>query len=56
MFSKGIFLKCEGFSDAGVASRTKKEYGFPVQLLYRFIKPLKSISDEWLNTICWSSD
>ena len=34
---------------------TKKEYGFAVHVLYKFIKSLKSISYEWLNAICWSS-
>ena len=45
-------MKCEGLSDAGVASTTKKEYGFAVHILERFIKSLKSISDKWLNVIC----
>ena len=54
IISKRFFLNCERLSDARVASATKKEYGFAVHFLYRFIKTLKSISDEWLNAICCS--
>ena len=46
IISKRFFLNCERLSDARVASATKKEYGFAVHFLYRFIKTLKSISDE----------
>ena len=41
ILTKRFFLKLEGLSDARVASITKKEYGFAVQFLYRFIKSLK---------------
>ena len=44
--SKRFFLKVEGLSDARVASIIKKEYGFAVHFLQRFIKSLKSISDK----------
>ena len=53
ILSKRFFLKREGLSDARVASIIKKEYGFAVHFLYKFIKSLKLISDEWLNAICW---
>ena len=33
----------------------EKENGFAVHFLLGFIKSLKSISDKWLNAICWSS-
>ena len=52
ILSKRLFLKRGELSDAKVVSITKKEYGFAVHFLQRFIK---SISDEWLNAICWSS-
>ena len=42
-------MKPERLSDARVASITKKESGFSVPFLKRFIKCLKSISDELLN-------
>ena len=45
-------MKYEGLPDARVASFTKEEYGFAVHFSQRFIK---SISDEWLNVICWIS-
>ena len=51
----GFSLKPKGLSDVRVASIAKKEYCFSVNFLSRFIKSLKSISDEWLDTICWSS-
>ena len=51
---KRFFLKREGLSDAEVASIIKQEYDFAVNCLERFIKSLKSKSDEWLNAICWS--
>ena len=54
IISKRFFLKHKGLSDARVASITKKEYGFAVNFLKKFVKFLKSISDEWLNAICWS--
>ena len=44
--SKRFFLKREGLPDARVASIAKQEYGFAVHFLQRFIKSLKSISDE----------
>ena len=43
---KRFFMKREGLSDAGVASITKKDNGFAVHFLKRFIKYLKSISYE----------
>ena len=33
IISKTLFLKCKRFSDARVASITKKEYGFAVHFL-----------------------
>ena len=42
-------------TNARVVLITKKEYGFGVHLLQKFIKSWKSLSDEWLNAICWSS-
>ena len=47
-------MKREGLSDARVASIAKKEYGFSVHFLYKFIKSWKAVSDEWLNAICES--
>ena len=44
--SERFFPKHKGLSDARVVSITKKEYGFAVHFLYRFIKFLKSIHDE----------
>ena len=44
--SKRFFLKRKELSDGRVVSITKKEYGW--------IKSWKSISEEWLNAICWS--
>ena len=41
-------------SDGKITSLTKKEYGFAVHVLQRFIKTLKSIYDEWLNANHWS--
>ena len=46
IISKIFFLKREGLSDVREASTTKKEYGFAVHFLYRFMKSLKTISDE----------
>ena len=43
----------KGLPDAKVVSLTKKECGFAVQLLSKFIKVLKSISDRWLIEIWW---
>ena len=37
ILSERFFLKREGLSDARVVSITKKEYGFSVQSLQRFI-------------------
>ena len=45
ILSKRFFLKCKRLSDGRVVSTTKKEYGFAVHFIYRFIKSLKSISD-----------
>ena len=50
-----FFLKRKGLFDVRVAAITKKEYGFEVHFLYRFIKSLMSISDELWNAICLSS-
>ena len=49
--SKRLFLKREKLSDGTVVSITEKEYGSAVEILYRFIKYWKSMSDEWLNAI-----
>ena len=38
ILSKRLILKREGLSEARVASITKKEYGFTVHVLQRFIK------------------
>ena len=38
-----------------VASTIKKEYGFCSTLFVKIHKSVKSISDEWLNTMCWNS-
>ena len=38
ILSERFFLKREGLSNARIASITKKEYGFAVHYLYRFIK------------------
>ena len=46
ILSKGFSLKRKGLSDVRVALITKKEYCFAVKFLKRFIKSLKSISDE----------
>ena len=46
ILSEKSFLKCKGLFDARVASITKKENGFSVHFLLRFMKSLKSISDE----------
>ena len=48
-------FKSEELSDGRVVSTTKNEYSFPVHCLHRFIKFWKSISDKWLNAVCWSS-
>ena len=44
--SKRLHLKRKGLSDARVASITKKENDFAVLILQRFIRSLKSISNE----------
>ena len=49
--SKRFPLKLKGIFDARVISINKKEYGFAVYFLEKFIKPLKSISDEWLRFV-----
>ena len=41
-----LFLKCEGFPDAGVVSMTKRRYGFAVHFFKRLKNPQKLISDE----------
>ena len=46
ILSKRFFMKRIGLYDARVASITKKEHVFAVQLLQRFIKSLELISDE----------
>ena len=43
---KRFFLKRQRLSASRVASITKKEYGFAVHILQRFINCLKSISNE----------
>ena len=43
ILSKRFFLKRKGLS----GPRVQSEYGFAIHL--------NSISDEWLNAICWSS-
>ena len=55
ILSKRFFPKRRELSDLRVASINNKEYGFAVHLLQRLIKSWKSMSDEWLNAICWSS-
>ena len=37
IFSKRFFLRCKGLSDARVVLIIKKEYGFGVHFLQRFI-------------------
>ena len=54
ILSKRFFLKHEELSDARLVSITKKENGFAVHFLERFIKSWRSVSDEWLNAICIS--
>ena len=46
ILSKRFFPKCKKLSDGKITSLTKKEYGFAVHVLQRFIKTLKSIYDE----------
>ena len=46
ILAKRLFVKRKGLSDARVASIIKKEFGFAVHFLKRFIKSPKSISDE----------
>ena len=48
MFEIRLFLKREGLLEAAI---NKKEYGLAVYFLQRFIKPLKTLSDELLDTI-----
>ena len=55
ILSKIFFLKHKRLSNERVASITKREYGFALHFLKRFIKPLKSRSNEWLSIISWSS-
>ena len=50
--SRRFVLKYEDLSDARVLSIAKKKFGFTVHFLSRFIKPWKSISDEWLSGNC----
>ena len=49
------YLKRKEISEAKLASTTKQEHGLEVHFLERFMKPLKSIHEEWLNAIFWSS-
>ena len=49
--SKIFFLKREILSDKRLVSIAKKGYGFAVNILYRFITFLKSISDERYNLL-----
>ena len=51
----GFFLNLKGLSDESAVSLTKNEYGPSVHFLSILIKSLKSISDEWLIAISWSS-
>ena len=53
ILSERLLLKSKGFSDARVASITKKEYNFEADFSERLIKSLTSVSDAWLNPICW---
>ena len=46
ILSTRFFLKCKGLFDAIVATITEKEHSFAVLFLQRFIKSLKSVSDE----------
>ena len=46
IFSKRLRLKQKGLFEAKLVSLTKKEYGFPVHFLEKFIKPLNSVSDK----------
>ena len=55
ILSKRFFLKREGLSGARVVSLTKNKNDFAVYFLQRLIKSWKSISDEWLNAVRWSS-
>ena len=50
-----LHLKRKVLSDARVVSITKKEYRIALHFLQKSKKSLKSISDEWWNEICWSS-
>ena len=52
--SERFFLKRKEIFDAKVVSITKKDYGSTIDFLQKFIKSWKSISDEWLNAICWN--
>ena len=54
IYIKWFFLNLKGLSDGKAVSLTKKEYGAAVQILQILMKSLKSLSDEWFNTICWS--
>ena len=55
ILSERFFLKHKELLDAKVVSVTKKEYGFAVHFLKRFINTIKSVSDELLSTICWKT-
>ena len=50
--STRFFLERKILSDARRASITKKDYGFSIRFLQRFMKSLRSISGELLNAIC----
>ena len=53
--SKSFSLKCKGLADGKVASITKKEYGVAVLFMWKLVRSLRSISDEWFNVILLSS-
>ena len=55
VLSKRWHRKCNALSDARVVSLPKKECGFAVHFLCSFIKYLKTISNELLIVIGWSS-
>ena len=51
ILSKWLCMKHKGLSQQRVVSIAKNEYRFTVHFLEKLIKFLKSISDEWLNSI-----
>ena len=50
-----FFWTSIGLSGERVVSMTKNEYRSTVRFLYKLLKLLKSISDEWLIAVFWSS-